>query len=51
MNETSDFGFAFDGDSSELPLLKLPYATYRAKTYHEDKDVSRIGQIGDGEVN
>lgn len=41
-NETSAFGFSFDSNSTGLPLLKLPYATYRAKTYQKDKDVSLI---------
>lgn len=35
-------GISFDNDKSGLPLLKLPYATYRAAKYDSNTDVSNI---------
>ncbi|KAF2087217.1 alpha/beta-hydrolase, partial [Saccharata proteae CBS 121410] len=37
-------GISFD-DKSSLPLLHLPYATYRAESYHESKDYYRFKNI------
>ncbi|KAF8466995.1 Alpha/Beta hydrolase protein [Kalaharituber pfeilii] len=33
-----DLGIHWESDKSDLPLLKLPYATYRAATYDKSED-------------
>lgn len=36
--DTDALGISFDA-TPDLPLLKLPYATYRASSYDKDDDV------------
>jgi len=38
-------GLSFDNSATKLPLLKLPYATYRAYDYNVQKDVSAVGWV------
>jgi carboxylesterase type B len=42
---TLDLGVHFSKDAADLPLLKLPYATYRASSYDKDADMYKFTNV------
>ncbi|KAI9742076.1 MAG: hypothetical protein M1834_000466 [Cirrosporium novae-zelandiae] len=45
LGNSTGLGIEFDANSTGLPLLKLPYATYRASSYHVNGDYYHFSNI------